>query len=198
MKIANILSKDVVIAPKEFNIIGSLDDAIVELPTLIVGYDYVNNNYPDFDITDISLGNNLYWTFKRTEKRDKYEEDLNWFIQKAYKNLVKEIIYIFVDPLQHQPKTLIKIIRKIYSLPNITTYVNNKMCYIYSEKLVFGIDLKLIKFVGLNLEKVLQKIKKISGVFTTREDLLKEDRRVIQLLGNKDFYIPFLIYLRGL
>ena len=198
MKIANILSKDVVIAPKEFNIIGSLDDAIVELPTLIVGYDYVNNNYPDFDITDISLGNNLYWTFKRTEKRDKYEEDLNWFIQKAYKNLVKEIIYIFVDPLQHQPKTLIKIIRKIYSLPNITTYINNKMCYIYSEKLVFGIDLKLIKFVGLNLEKVLQKIKKISGVFTTREDLLKEDRRVIQLLGNKDFYIPFLIYLRGL
>ena len=72
------------------------------------------------------------------------------------------------------------------------------MCYIYSEKLVFGIDLKLIKFVGLNLEKVLQKIKKISGVFTTREDLLKEDRRVIQLLGNKDFYIPFLIYLMGL
>ena len=198
MKIGNILSKDVVIAPKEFNIIGSLGDAIVGLPTLIVGYDYVNNNYPDFDITDISLGNNLYWTFKRTEKRDKYEEDLNWFIQKAYKNLVKEIIYIFVDPLQHQPKTLIKIIRKIYSLPNITTYVNNKMCYIYSEKLVFGIDLKLIKFVGLNLEKVLQKIKKISGVFTTREDLLKEDRRVIQLLGNKDFYIPFLIYLRGL
>ena len=198
MKIGNILSKDVVIAPKEFNIIGSLDDAIVGLPTLIVGYDYVNNNYPDFDITDISLGNNLYWTFKRTEKRDKYEEDLNWFIQKAYKNLVKEIIYIFVDPLQHQPKTLIKIIRKIYSLPNITTYVNDKMCYIYSEKLVFGIDLKLIKFVGLNLENVLQKIKKISGVFTTREDLLKEDRRVIQLLGNKDFYIPFLIYLRGL
>jgi hypothetical protein len=198
MKIANILSKDTVIAPKEFNIIDSLGEAIVELPTLIVGYDYVNKNYPDFDITDISLGGNLFWTFKRTEKRDKYEEDLNWFIQKAYKNLVKEIIYIFVDPLQHQPKTLIKIIRKIYSLPNITTYVNDRMCYIYSEKLVFGIDLKLIKFVGLNLEKVLQKIKNISGVFTTREDLLKEDRRVIQLLGNKDFYIPFLIYLRGL
>jgi hypothetical protein len=198
MKIANILSKDTVIAPKEFNIIDSLGEAIVELPTLIVGYDYVNKNYPDFDITDISLGGNLFWTFKRTEKRDKYEEDLNWFIQKAYKNLVKDIIYIFVDPLQHQPKTLIKIIRKIYSLPNITTYVNDRMCYIYSEKLVFGIDLKLIKFVGLNLEKVLQKIKNISGVFTTREDLLKEDRRVIQLLGNKDFYIPFLIYLRGL
>ena len=64
MKIANILSTIKIEAPEDFNIVKSSSDLIDGLPTLIVGYDYVNKNYPDFDITNIELEPNVYWTFK--------------------------------------------------------------------------------------------------------------------------------------
>ena len=101
MKVANIVSTSKVSVSDEFNVVKAMDDIIHGLPTLIVGYDYVNKHYPDFDITDICLGPDLYWTFKRTERRDKHEEDLIWFITKAFEDLTSKVNYVFVDPIQH-------------------------------------------------------------------------------------------------
>jgi hypothetical protein len=127
MKIANILSTTKIEAPEDFNIVKSSIDLIDGLPTLIVGYDYVNKHYHDFDITNIKLEPNLYWTFKKTEKRDKFEEDLRWFIRKVYEDLTDKLIYLFVDPIQHKPKTLRKIVKKILSLNDVITYQHNEM-----------------------------------------------------------------------
>mgnify|MGYP003345070021 CR=1 FL=1 len=49
-------------------------------------------HYPDFNILDRCLNTDIYWTFKKTEKRDKFEEDLNWFISKVYKDLSNKLI----------------------------------------------------------------------------------------------------------
>src|ERR1035437_9321310 len=113
MKIANIVSKTKISVSDEFNVVKTMDEINHSLPTLVVGYDYVKKTFPEFDITNIQLKENVYWTFKKTEKRDKFEEDMNWFIYKAYHELVKNISYIFVDPIQYDNKTLIKITRKI-------------------------------------------------------------------------------------
>ena len=110
MKIANIFSRSNIEAPQDFNVVTSFNDIIEGLPTLIVGYDYVNEHYPDFDITDICLGKDFYWTFRKTEKRDKYEQDLKWFITKVYVDLTNELSYIFVDPIQYKKKSLLKIL----------------------------------------------------------------------------------------
>ena len=106
MKIANIVSRQNVNISQEFNVVDSMDNIIHGLPTLILGFDYVNKHYPDFDVMERKLSDNLYWTVKRTEKRDKYEEDLSWFITKVLTDLISEISYVFVDPIQYNPKTI--------------------------------------------------------------------------------------------
>lgn len=197
MKIANIVSKSKINISEEFNLVESMDEIIHGLPTLIIGFDYVNKHYPDFDILNSELEPNIYWTFKKTERRDKHEEDLIWFENKVYSDLAKTIKYIFVDPIQHNKKTLIKIIRKIYSLEKAITFINDKMIYIYGDNLIFGIDLKLLHFVGLDINKIKYKIKTKSIVFLEDSKILIEYKNYIEELGLQVKYLPFLYFIRN-
>ena len=192
MKVANILTNNKISVSDEFNVVTTMGDIIHGLPTLIIGYDYVNKHYPDFDITNICLEKDLYWTFKRTERRDKFEEDLNWFITKIYTDLTKQINYVFVDPIQQQTKTLYKIIRKIKNIEYKITYVHGDMIYVYGDNLIFGIDLKLLKFMSIDTNKIKDKLKRISSVFLDDNKILIEYRKNVGMLGYQVRYIPFL------
>jgi hypothetical protein len=197
MKIANIVSTSKVEAPEEFNVVNSVNEIIDGLPTLIIGYDIVNNLFPDFDIINISLGENKYWTFKRTEKRDKYEADLKWFISKVYSDLTNDISYVFVDPIQYKGKTLIKIIKKIYSLKDPIAFLNEQMLYVYGESFIFGIDLKLLGFMGVDTDKIKTRINAISRVFLQESKILIEYKKNIEALDNKVRYLPYLYSIRN-
>jgi hypothetical protein len=197
MKIANIVSKTKINVNEEFNLVESMDEIIHGLPTLIIGFDYVNKHYPDFDILNSELEPNVYWTFKKTERRDKHEEDLIWFENKVYSDLAKAIKYVFVDPIQYNKKSLIKIIRKIYSLDKAITFINDKMIYIYGDNLIFGIDLKLLHFVGLDINKIKYKIKTKSIVFLGESEILIEYKNYIDELGLQVKYLPFLYFIRN-
>lgn len=197
MKIANIVSNTSLKTPSEFNVVKSMDEIIHGLPTLIIGFDYVNKNYLNFDILNQQLEPNLYWTFKKTERRDKHEEDLVWFENKVYSDLTKKLTYIFVDPLQYNRKNIIKIIKKIYSLKNIISFYYKNMIYIYGENFIFGIDLKLLKFIGFNIDKIIFKINLISSVFLNKNELFIEYKNNIEELGLQVKYLPFLYYIRN-
>ena len=192
MKIANIVSHQKVNVSQEFNVVESMDDIIHGLPTLILGFDYVNKHYPDFDVMDRKLSENLYWTVKRTEKRDKYEEDLSWFVTKVLTDLISEISYVFVDPIQYNTRTIRKVIRKFHSMENKITYQNGKMLYIYAEKIIFGVDLKLLKYIGLDYKKIKEKIIRKSSVFLTNDKILIEYKNTVAELDNQVRYIPYL------
>lgn len=192
MKLANIVTTNKISVSDEFNVVTAMGDIIHGLPTLIVGFDYVNKHYPAFDITNIQVEPNLYWTFKRTERRDKFEEDLDWFKTKVYSDLTNKVNYIFFDPIQMQIKTIWKIIRKIYSIEYKVAFVNNQMVYIYGDNLIFGIDLSLLSYMGMNTNKIKDKIKHICDVFLNDNKILIEYRKNVGLLGNQVRYIPFL------
>ncbi len=192
MKVANIVSTTNIKVSEEFNVVKAMDNIIHGLPTLIVGFDYVNKNYSNFDITNIELEPNIYWTFKRTERRDKFEEDLIWFKTKVYKDLTSKINYVFVDFIQYNNRIMIKIVKKIIGLKNKITYCHGDMIYIYGENLIFGIDLKLLRYMSVNSLKVKEKIKNISDVFLEDDKILIEYEKNVGKLGDQVRYIPFL------
>jgi len=197
MKIANIVSSNTLNVPKEFNVVKSMDEIIHGLPTLIIGFDYVNKHYPDFDILNSELEPNLYWTFKKTERRDKHEEDLIWFENKIYTDLSNEITYVIVDPIQYSYKNIIKIIKKIYSIDKLISFKNGDMVYLYGDNFIFGIDLKLLKFIGLDTNKINNKIKTKSLVFLEDSEILIEYKNYIEELGLQVKFLPFLYFIRN-
>jgi hypothetical protein len=191
MKIANIVIEKPLNLPRAFNVVQNYSEVINGLPTLIVGFDYVNKNYSNFDIMDRKLSENLYWTVKKTEKRDKYEDDLNWFVSKVYQDILDKVHYVFVDPLQYDCAKLFKVVKKIYSLNHKTSFFNGDMVYIYGESLIFGVDLKLLKFIGLDTNKIANKIKNISDYYMDIRDITPDLKKHLSLSGNKMMYVPY-------
>ncbi len=192
MKIGNIVSNSSISVSDNFNVVQSMDEIIHGLPTLIIGWKEINNLFPDFDVTNKKIKHNVYWTFKKTEKRDNYDEDLDAFITKTYKDLVLNIKYVFIDPIQDSNSVLIDTIKQIIKSNTAISYVNNDMIYIYIDKTVFGVDLKLLNFIGLNADKIKNKIKTYSTVFLENTAILIEYKEYIDRLDNKVRYIPFL------
>jgi len=195
MILANIISEHKVDAPEGFKVYSSPEGVDMTLPTLLVGYDYVSKNYAEYDLLNTCLKENLYWTLKRTERRDKYEEDLANFISVVYKKLTDKLVYLFVDPIQYRGKTLNKIIRKLYSLNELITFEYNDMFYLYEDTFIFGIDMKLLSFMGLNVNKIKSKIKSRSLMFLGNEKILIEYKKTIEVLNNQIRFIPYLYSL---
>jgi hypothetical protein len=192
MKIGNIVSTTKIDVSVDFNVVETLDEIIQGLPTLIVGWDFVKKNYPDYEIIDRRLGDNLYWTFKKTEKRELHEEDIYNFKQITYNHLIKDIKYVFVDPIQQKLRTIKKIIRKIKSCDKTIAYHHDNMIYIYCENVVFGVDLTLLEFIGILPSKITQMIRDYTHVFLNKESIFIEYRKRIENLDNQVMYIPFL------
>lgn len=192
MKVANIVSDSKVDVSKDFNIVKTTDEIIDKIPTLIVGWDFIKEKYPDYDILNKKLSDNVYWTFKKTEKRDIYEEDIFNFIELSYKSFVNKTTYIFIDPIHRSRKEIKKILKKIYSFKKIISYEHGHMIYIYGENLIFGVDLNLIEFIGLNINKIKTKIIQISNIFLTEKDIFIEYKKRVEILDNQVKYIPLL------
>ena len=66
------------------------------------------------------------------------------------------------------------------------------MLYIYAEKIIFGVDLKLLKYIGLDYKKIKDKIIRKSLVFLTNDKILIEYKNTVAELDNQVRYIPYL------
>lgn len=192
MKIGNIVSPTDLEVPDEFHVVRSIDESIKGLPTLLIGWDFIDKHYSDYDIFNRQLGPDLYWTFKKMERRDFHAADLQAFIDLAYKNTLKDVEYIFIDLIYFSNKKLIKIARKLLSSEKITTYFTGDMCYININNIIFGIDFLLVEFMNGNAQRLKTKIEKISTSVLSGDDILIEYKNYMDRLDNKVMYIPFL------
>ena len=197
MKIANIVSNSPVNFSDDFNVVESMDDIIHGLPTLIIGFDVADKLYPNYDVTEIKICENVYWTTKKTEDRDKQMKELEWFKYHVYSELFSKVNYLFVDPIQYRKKTILKIFRKIYNLSQKVVYVHGDMVYIYGDFLIFGVDFKLLRFMGINTEKILTKLKSLSSVFLRDEDIFIEYKNIIDEFGNQIRFVPYLYSIKN-
>lgn len=192
MILGNIVSTTKINVSDDFNVVKSMDEIIHGLPTLIIGFDIAVKNFPNLDVITRKADDNVYWTFKRTEKRDIFEEDVYNFTRLCYSSLVSNLTYYFIDPFFLTTKSIKKIIKKIHSLYNPVIYRYNDMVYIYGEKLIFGLDLSLLEFIGLNKDKILLKLSKIGQVFLSENQIFIEYKKRIENLDNQVKFIPYL------
>jgi len=192
MILGNIVSTTKINVSDDFNVVKSMDEIIHGLPTLIIGFDIAVKSYPNLDVISRKADENVYWTFKRTEKRDIFEEDMYNFTHLCYYSLVSDIAYYFIDPLSLSKRSIKKIIRKIKLFNNPIIYRNDDMVYIYGEKLIFGLDLSLLEFVGLKKERVLSKLSKINQVLLGDNQIFIEYKKRVENLDNQVKFIPYL------
>jgi hypothetical protein len=192
MHIANIVTNSNITVDKYFNISNSLDNIIQDLPTLIIGWDIVKTINPDVDFIDKKLSDNIFWTFKKSERRDIYQEDLYNFITYCYKNLIKDINYSFIDLITLTDSEIKESFNNIKKCKKSATYQYNDMIYVYCDNTIYGIDLKLVKYLDYDVKKTIEKIKTNSFVFLSGDQILIEYKDIIESLDNEVKYVPYL------
>lgn len=193
MKIGNILTEGHIEAEKAFNVVSSIDDCIDGIPTLIVGHYVVKEMYEDLNFLDRKVNEQTFWTFTEKEQRKYHVIDIDAFKDHCFHVKLAKMNYVFVDPIQSKLSKIKKILKKLYSLEDAITYIHlDKVAYVYADDLIFGIDLKLLKYIGIDESKIKSRLKTISAVTLEQSEILIEYKNYMERLGGQVKYIPFL------
>lgn len=133
------------------------------LPTLIIGYENAKKYIKGFNILKKYYPDqDMYWTFKRTERGVDYENDLQSFYQTVITDFCDKKKYMFLDIIGMSLKTAKKLIKFAKSDDKKLIFnENNRFLYVYCEKYdtVFGFSLSTSKFFGLSPSKIVKLFK---------------------------------------
>ena len=205
MIVGNIVNCNEEIDERYFNCL-SIEDFIaslymgshpmMELPTLVVGWENVKNNFKNVSILskvisepeENGLGG-IYWTFSKAEKRGIYENNLKEFKERCYVDLVKNIKTYNIDPIIYKINNTDELCVKIGKLEGGIGYLfQERIVYIYKDNNIFMIDLELIDFIGFNRDIIVENLKENLSVFS--DELEEKFTEELKHLNIK--YTPYL------
>lgn len=195
--IANIITKSKIELSCFFNISSSLEDVDVSIPTLIIGWKEVKEYFPEQDILNNKICDNIYWTFSKREKRHRFENDINNFIEIVNDFIEKNVNYRFFNyVLSNQTKrdNFISYINKGHH----SIYYNSRFIYIYdiSTSTTFGVSLKDLNFIGIKTKCFIDKLNVNNNNIIT-DNLNFIDNQSLHLIKDNIKIVPFLNYLKN-
>lgn len=149
--IGNIITNSSIETSKFFNVVSDLKNIDISIPTLIIGWDNVKKLYPEQNILNNKINENISWTFSKREKRYQYEKDLKKFIENVVKEINDKINYHFFNYLlasETRRKSFIDYIKNGES----SIYYNSKFLYAYNanDSITIGVSLKDLFYIGIN------------------------------------------------
>jgi len=193
MYIGNIVT-DNIIKDNDFKVCTSIDLIDETLPTLIIGWKLVKEMYGDnVSILHKKINQRTYWTFNKRERKIDFENDLELFKDFCIESFGENIPYVYFDILYGKKNINYRILRKLLSLKNPITYIDdNGMVYIYSENIIFGIDLNILDFFKGKKDKVIKKLKNIKNNVFANNEIFNSNGDLLIKVKNKKRLIPYI------
>lgn len=205
MIVGNIINCNDEINSKYFNCLTIeefLSGGPTELPTLIVGWDVVKNNFGEVSILSKTIypptGDGFagcYWTFSKAEKRGIYEENLKEYKERCYTDLIKNIKTYNIDPIIYNINNTDDLCSKIMKLAGGIGYLfQDRIVYVYKNNDIFMLDLELIEYINFDKDQIVNVLKDNLSVFG--DDF--EENYIEELKHLNIKYIPYLVYKNGI
>lgn len=152
-----------------FQFVSSEDECVYNVPKMILGLKeakaYAQRKGFEFDILERKFPDGNWWSFKKTEKRDIYEQDVRRYKEYLKENVNNKVKYYYANVLTlpyTKKKNLYNIIVN-NSLNREDNYiiVDKKMIYYPLNKgNVVGISLDIMNYLNISQDKVLRLLKK--------------------------------------
>ena len=153
--IANILTQEPFSDAELYNVVKDRKDLIPGIPTMIVGWDLTKSEYPDASIIEWKVADDVYWTYGKYERRDKYEINVKKFQDLAFKKFIDTLEYVFYDVLVTQKARFESFIASLSSPTPKTAYVTGDMMFICYDgaKKVVGLSLRDCDYLDESMKK---------------------------------------------
>lgn len=176
-----------------YNVVTDMNDVIIDVPTLIIGWQNVKKLYPNADILNWKISDNIYWTFGKRENRSRYDQDLIKFKDICFKHLVETEEYVFVDMVTANRTEKLNVLSFIKDTEKSKCAVHfQEMLYIterFSHK-TYGISLRDIDFIGKKSKDILNIVKYNKSIRFIPEELCYYTPEF--LIKNKNYLLPEL------
>jgi hypothetical protein len=137
---------------EQFHIHDSVDFKDNGLPTLYIGYTYVEETLgSDYEIDFINrkLSDNQFWTTNRIEDRYLFNNDLEAFVVFCENKILDNYSYRFINPLDGSSlKQIYTIINHIIGM-GARVFEKNKMVYFQTDSTIFGFNTEFGAIYGI-------------------------------------------------
>lgn len=167
-------------------------------PTLLIG----KNNSEEtigkekIKVLNKEINKNLFWTYSKVEKRSEFEKDVLGFYQNIFKTILKTVTYRNIDLYNTTYQEIKQVLNMLYNGEDLYTYITDKHLYIYDGNEVVGISLDEAEFIGVNKEKIKDKLKKNKNNKLIFNDFFIKNN-VKKYLNDNKFVIPYLYSLKN-
>lgn len=195
--IANILTNRKFNDCEFYNVVSKKEDLIENIPTLVIGWSFTKELYPDANIITWEIDNNTYWMFNNRERGQKYDEMLKKFRELVIKKFIKSIHYKFFNILTEDYKeNNTSLDFMLENCDNLKIYINNDIVYAtcecinQDESWVYGFSLRDYDYLGIDRKKIFNKIYKSGAKIIDNKDTVSWSIR--DSLKNHIYVIPCL------
>ena len=198
--IGNILTEEplgAIVGGVLYNIVSKEEELLPELPTLIIGWEKTKELYPEASIIEWVVADNVYWTYGKYEKRDRFEANLKNFYTLVLKKMFQNIKYVFFDIFSATDEKFQSFLNSLSSDKEKVIYASKDMLYIYYDGFndVFGISLRDCDYINAAYKKrIFSAIYNNDAVmFIKNNDENQETLREIRysVRGN-EYILPYL------
>ena len=171
---------------------SDISDIIADIPTLIIGWNYVKTLYPDIPLSILKekIDDNIWWCFSPTEKNTKHIECVEEFYQTIINIIKDKIPYYFINVFDLSISDTKEIISILNSDTSVTCYVHyNRFMYIYIDNQVLGFNLEDIEYMGISKNRVFKYFynNRNKSIFYSADFIQKE---IMQIIKNNLYLIP--------
>ena len=192
-KLGYIVTDRVIKNVKDF--VGVVDDISLADPTkpiLIVGLDLAKKYIENFSILDKKVNDKLFWTFKKTERRVDFENDLNYFYNYIIYNISNNINYYYINILNLKYNKIKKLYNILFSKERKYIYISNNMIYFLYKDNVLGISITILEYININMKKFFKRLysNEENVICTNTTNCVKS---IKSELGNKKYVVPYFM-----
>lgn len=195
--IGNIVTKNKIDVSEFLLVTDDISSVNMGIPTIIVGWSLVKELFPDQDILNKQINENITWTFSKREKRYKYEQDIEDFVKMCIKRMLENINYKFFNYLVASPEKRKNFVNFV-NRGGCYMYYNARFLYVYSpnSKMTIGLSLTDLRYAGIKIKSFLSMLNIEDNNFIANNlDFLSNDSLI--LLKDNVKVAAYLNYLKN-
>lgn len=165
------------------------------IPTLLIGKKELIAMGYELSVLNRQIDNNLYWTYTKMEKRNIHETDINLFYEIVFKKIYRDIKHTNIS-IYTMKYSILKNIINILNAENLykCIYIKKNHIYIYYNSTIVSFSLDEIKYIGIDITKVMLLLTKSkNSEIITDDNFIKNE--VKPYLKNKEYLTPYLYFI---
>ena len=172
--------------------VKDISEADSTKPILIVGWENAKQHEGYKSILEKKLAPGVFWTFKKSESRSDFEQDLRVFYHYIFVNIVNSIDYYYINIMILGYSKLKKLYNIFNSKERKNIYISDGILYTMYDGKVIGVSLDILEYCGVKRDKVLALLSSnpSNKIYDNSAKWLIKFGRY---LGNKKYVIPYFI-----